>query len=74
MKFVVCKLYNLTYQEVEIIDPNFRDIISKTDLINSSYNKKLKSKSRFYGVKIVDPRFWMSEEEYNNFKFSETTN
>ncbi len=31
MKFVVYKLYNLTYQEVEIIDPNIRDIISKTD-------------------------------------------
>ncbi|MCB9207592.1 MAG: N-6 DNA methylase [Ignavibacteriales bacterium] len=28
---MVYKLYNLTYQEVEIIDPNFRDIISKTD-------------------------------------------
>lgn len=28
---MVYKLYNLTYQEVEIIDPNIRDIISKSD-------------------------------------------
>lgn len=41
-------------------------------MINSGYNKKLKSKSRFYGIKIVDPVFWMSEEEYNKFEINES--
>jgi len=41
-------------------------------MINYSYNKELKSKSRFYGIKIVDPAFWMSEDEYNKFEINES--
>ncbi len=28
---MIYKLYNLTYEEVEIVDPNIKGIISKTD-------------------------------------------